>query len=68
MAEKAFAIEHRGSWDLSDGSRILSTGRSEHAELPYDPTARERSPGRSRPPVAVFPYVVAPPPPRPPRR
>lgn len=65
IEEKAAAIEHPGSWDLSDGSRVLSTGRSTHPELPYDPTARSGRSERPSPPVAVFPYVLAPRPPVP---
>ena len=51
MVEKTYAEKHIGSWDLPDGTRVLSTG-DDHGSF-YDPTIPVQNPY----PMNIYPYV-----------
>ncbi|HZR84525.1 MAG TPA: hypothetical protein VFD92_25725 [Candidatus Binatia bacterium] len=51
MVDQEYASRHIGSWNLPDGSVVLSTGKSR--EPGFDPTL----PQNNQYPISVYPYV-----------
>jgi hypothetical protein len=51
MVDQEYATRHMGSWNLPDGSVVLSTGKSKPAG--FDPTIPQSNPY----PIDVYPYV-----------
>jgi hypothetical protein len=52
MTEQKYATDHIGSWNLDDGSVVLSTGKSDLPYHTYDPTLPQSSYSPS-----INPYV-----------
>ncbi len=53
MQQQEFASDHIGTWNLSDGRVVLSTGKADPAKDVFDPTV----PQSNAYPMSVFPYV-----------
>ena len=51
MVEQTYAEKHIGSWDLPDGSRVISTGQDHNGF--FDPTIPVQNPY----PMNIYPYV-----------
>lgn len=51
MVDQEYATRHQGSWNLPDGSVVLSTGKSQQPG--FDPTIPQSNPY----PISVYPYV-----------
>lgn len=54
LQQQAEATSHIGSWDLPDGTRVLSTGKSDMPNHFYDPTIG----GGNQYPLNIYPYVT----------
>lgn len=55
LQQQAEATSHIGSWDLPDGTRVLSTGKSDMPNHFYDPTIGG---GSNQYPISVYPFVT----------
>jgi hypothetical protein len=55
LQQQAEATSHIGSWNLPDGTRILSTGKSDLPNHYYDPTIDS---GGGQYPIQVYPFVT----------
>lgn len=53
LQQQAEATSHIGSWDLPDGTRVLSTGKSDLPDHYFDPTIG----GSQQFPINVYPFV-----------
>jgi hypothetical protein len=54
LQQQAEATSHIGTWNLPDGTRILSTGKSDLPNHYYDPTI---NPNQGQNPIQVYPFV-----------
>ncbi len=54
LAQRAWAGDHIGSFTLSDGSVVFSTGRPQRDGVGFDPTMPQNAP---QVPLAIMPYV-----------